>query len=204
MRARIVRRPRRRSPPRAPAKTRRRPRHARMTDSAITRPASAIASASSWGRSTGLLCALLAVIAGVGTADALFDRRRQVDAVGGPSSGPVWRLFRGHGRAGDHGSAGLVRPGLSGLRRRTGAVAGGGRSGHTRAWGPSAGWIIGPVRLQPSEIIKIGLVLALARFYHSLPGAAGGPFLAVADPGGPDPAFQRRSSPASPTWARRS
>ena len=32
-------------------------------------------------------------------------------------------------------------------------------------------WLdIGPVRLQPSEIIKIGLVLALARFYHSLSG----------------------------------
>jgi rod shape determining protein RodA len=31
-------------------------------------------------------------------------------------------------------------------------------------------WLdIGPIRLQPSEIIKIGLVLALARFYHSLP-----------------------------------
>ncbi|MEO8811777.1 MAG: rod shape-determining protein RodA [Caulobacteraceae bacterium] len=33
-------------------------------------------------------------------------------------------------------------------------------------------WLdIGPVRLQPSEIIKIGLVLALARFYHGLPAA---------------------------------
>ncbi|MEO7027487.1 MAG: rod shape-determining protein RodA [Caulobacteraceae bacterium] len=31
-------------------------------------------------------------------------------------------------------------------------------------------WLdIGPIRLQPSEIIKIGLVLALARFYHGLP-----------------------------------
>jgi len=31
-------------------------------------------------------------------------------------------------------------------------------------------WLdIGPIRLQPSEIIKIGLVLAIARFYHSLP-----------------------------------
>lgn len=32
-------------------------------------------------------------------------------------------------------------------------------------------WLdVGPVRIQPSEIIKIGLVLALARFYHSLSG----------------------------------
>ncbi len=32
-------------------------------------------------------------------------------------------------------------------------------------------WLdLGPIRIQPSEIIKIGLVLALARFYHSLSG----------------------------------
>ncbi|MGH7017831.1 MAG: FtsW/RodA/SpoVE family cell cycle protein, partial [Caulobacteraceae bacterium] len=31
-------------------------------------------------------------------------------------------------------------------------------------------WLdIGPIRLQPSEIIKVGLVLALARFYHTCP-----------------------------------
>jgi rod shape determining protein RodA len=31
-------------------------------------------------------------------------------------------------------------------------------------------WLdLGPVRIQPSEIMKIGLVLALARFYHGLP-----------------------------------
>jgi rod shape determining protein RodA len=31
-------------------------------------------------------------------------------------------------------------------------------------------WLaLGPVRLQPSEIMKIGVVLALARFYHGLP-----------------------------------
>jgi rod shape determining protein RodA len=33
-------------------------------------------------------------------------------------------------------------------------------------------WLdIGPVRLQPSEIVKIGLVMALARFYHGLSAA---------------------------------
>ena len=33
-------------------------------------------------------------------------------------------------------------------------------------------WLdLGPIRLQPSEIIKIGLVLALARFYHGLPAS---------------------------------
>jgi len=33
-------------------------------------------------------------------------------------------------------------------------------------------WLdLGPVRLQPSEIIKVGMVLALARFYHGLTGA---------------------------------
>lgn len=33
-------------------------------------------------------------------------------------------------------------------------------------------WLdIGPARLQPSEIVKIGLVLALARYYHGLSGA---------------------------------
>jgi rod shape determining protein RodA len=36
-------------------------------------------------------------------------------------------------------------------------------------------WLdVGPVHLQPSEIIKLGLVLALARFYHSLPGRFAG------------------------------
>ncbi len=36
-------------------------------------------------------------------------------------------------------------------------------------------WLdFGPIRLQPSEIVKIGLVLALARFYHSLPARAAG------------------------------
>jgi len=31
-------------------------------------------------------------------------------------------------------------------------------------------WLdVGPIRIQPSEIIKIGLVMALARFYHGLP-----------------------------------
>ena len=40
--------------------------------------------------------------------------------------------------------------------------------GHSHAGRASAGCDIGPMRLQPSEIMKIGLVLALARFYHGL------------------------------------
>ncbi len=45
--------------------------------------------------------------------------------------------------------------------------------GHTRLGAQR--WLdLGPLHLQPSEIIKIGLVLALARFYHSLPGRYAG------------------------------
>ena len=37
----------------------------------------------------------------------------------------------------------------------------------------AARWLqFGPIGLQPSEIMKIGLVLALARFYHGLPSAS--------------------------------
>src|SRR5262249_7909163 len=32
-------------------------------------------------------------------------------------------------------------------------------------------WLqVGPITIQPSEIMKIGLVLSLARFYHGMPG----------------------------------
>ena len=45
--------------------------------------------------------------------------------------------------------------------------------GHTRLGAQR--WLdLGPIHLQPSEIIKIGLVMALARFYHSLPGRFAG------------------------------
>ena len=44
--------------------------------------------------------------------------------------------------------------------------------------GGSQRWLdIGPIRVQPSEIMKIALVLALARFYHDLPAdKVNGPF----------------------------
>jgi rod shape determining protein RodA len=45
--------------------------------------------------------------------------------------------------------------------------------GHTRMGAQR--WLdLGPIHIQPSEIIKIGLVMALARFYHSLPGRYAG------------------------------
>jgi rod shape determining protein RodA len=45
--------------------------------------------------------------------------------------------------------------------------------GHTRLGAQR--WLdLGPIHLQPSEIIKIGLVMALARFYHSLPARYAG------------------------------
>jgi len=45
--------------------------------------------------------------------------------------------------------------------------------GHTRMGAQR--WLdLGPIHIQPSEIIKIGLVMALARFYHSLPARSAG------------------------------
>ena len=48
----------------------------------------------------------------------------------------------------------------------------------------AARWLkLGPVHLQPSEIMKIGLVLALARFYHGLSAKRRRLVLEAADPG---------------------
>ena len=45
--------------------------------------------------------------------------------------------------------------------------------GHTRMGAQR--WLdLGPIHLQPSEIVKIGLVLSIARFYHSLPARQAG------------------------------
>jgi rod shape determining protein RodA len=45
--------------------------------------------------------------------------------------------------------------------------------GHTR--NGAQRWLdLGPIHIQPSEIIKIGVVMALARFYHSLPARHAG------------------------------
>jgi len=56
-------------------------------------------------------------------------------------------------------------------------------AGHTRMGAQR--WLdLGPIHLQPSEIIKIGLVLALARFYHGLPGRFAGLSWWLLIPGG--------------------
>jgi len=55
-------------------------------------------------------------------------------------------------------------------------VAGTTRMGATR-------WLdIGPMSLQPSEIMKIAIVLALARYYHNLDPRRAGTFLALIPP----------------------
>ena len=49
--------------------------------------------------------------------------------------------------------------------------------------GASAGWTSASTRIQPSEIMKIGIVLALARFYHGPSAKEAQLSLEAADPG---------------------
>ena len=62
----------------------------------------------------------------------------------------------------------------------------------------------GPIQIQPSEIMKIGLVLALARFYHGLSPREAALSWKLLNPGGADRAFRRFSWPISPTSVPRS
>lgn len=144
-----------------------------MTDSAITRPGERDRLAVKLGEIDWLLAAILAVIAGAGGL--------MLYSIAGRSWGPwadrhlvlfavcfvamialavmdlrIWFAIA-------YPVYGL---GLA-LLLAASAV------GHTHLGAQR--WLdLGPIHLQPSEIIKIGLVLALARFYHSLPGRYAG------------------------------
>jgi rod shape determining protein RodA len=144
-----------------------------MTDSAITRPGERERVAVKLGEIDWLLAALLAAIAAVGTL--------MLYSIAGGSWSPwadrhaglfvvcflamivlavtdlrVWFA--------------LAYPVYAfGLLLLLAAAA----VGHTRMGAQR--WLdLGPIHIQPSEIIKIGLVMALARFYHSLPGRYAG------------------------------
>ena len=144
-----------------------------MTDSAITRPGERDRLAVKLGEIDWLLCAILAAIALVGTL--------MLYSIAGRSWNPwadrhlvlfgvcflamialaVLDLRVWFALAYPVYAAGLV------LLLAAAVI------GHTHLGAQR--WLdLGPVHLQPSEIIKIGLVLALARFYHSLPGRLAG------------------------------
>ena len=144
-----------------------------MTDSAITRPGERERLAVKLGEIDWLLAALLAAIAGVGTL--------MLYSIAGGSWGP-W--------ADRHAGLfficflAMVVLGVTDLRVWFAAaypvyavglllLLAAAVMGHTRMGAQR--WLdLGPIHIQPSEIIKIGLVMALARFYHSLPARYAG------------------------------
>jgi rod shape determining protein RodA len=144
-----------------------------MTDSAITRPGERDRLAVKLGEIDWLLCAILAAIALVGTL--------MLYSIAGRSWNP-WAdrhlaLF---------GVCFVAMIALAVMDLRVwfalaypvyaaglALLLAAAVMGHTHLGAQR--WLdLGPVHVQPSEIIKIGLVLALARFYHSLPGRLAG------------------------------
>ena len=110
-----------------------------------------------------LLIALIA-IAGIAMLYSVAGGHFQpwaLRAAGPFHSGPVRA-----GGGGDDRHPGLDEPGLSRLRRGAAAAGRGGRWWVMSAWARSAGFPSAPIDLQPSELMKIALVLALARFLH--------------------------------------
>lgn len=144
-----------------------------MTDSALSRPGERERLAVKLGEVDWLLASLLAAIAGVGVLmlysiaggqwDPWADRHAGLFAVCflamivlAVTDLRIWFAL-----AYPVYAAGLV------LLLAAAVI------GHTRLGAQR--WLdLGPIHLQPSEIIKIGLVMALARFYHSLPGRYAG------------------------------
>lgn len=140
-----------------------------MTDSAITRPGERDRLAVKLGEIDWLLCILLAAIAAVGTL--------MLYSIAGRAWNPWADRHLGLFVVCFVAMIGLAVTDLRvwfalaypvyavGLLMLLAAAV----AGHTHLGAQR--WLdLGPVHLQPSEIIKIGLVLALARFYHSLPG----------------------------------
>jgi rod shape determining protein RodA len=144
-----------------------------VTDSAISRPGERERLSVKLGEIDWLLAAMLAAIAGVGAL--------MLYSIAGGSWGP-W--------ADRHAGLfficflAMIALGVTDLRVWFAAaypvyavglllLLAAAVVGHTRMGAQR--WLdLGPIHIQPSEIIKIGLVMALARFYHSLPARYAG------------------------------
>jgi hypothetical protein len=101
-------------------------------------------------------------------SDAVLDRRRAWEPLGGAKHLLRFGLFRDHDRPGHGRPAGVVHHAAYpvyaiGLLLLVGVEVVGDVSLGAQRW-----LQLGPLRLQPSEIMKIGVVLALARYYHGL------------------------------------